>query len=292
MARLVLLIGVPHDPTLPIAARLRADGKANPGAIPALDCFDDLREALAAARPDVLVMAGSDHLNQWFFDNMAPFMVGKPSRLKGPFPSETKAWGLEACDLPVHDALARHILKQGFEEGIDFAFSDEFVADHSFTIPLGFLRPEHDLPVVPLFVNLLAPPVPPGRRYAAVGAAMRACIEGFGEDLRVAMIVTGHMANAVGGPAMLSSVVDGGTDWDRAMWALIEANDVAEIVRRSTWDQLYAAGNGTPGFLAYVLAFGAARGAPASYRRLVATSAQPACAFLAWDEAALKGGAA
>jgi protocatechuate 4,5-dioxygenase beta chain len=289
MARLVSLIGVPHDPTLPIAARMRPDGKAHPGALPALDCFADLRQMLSEARPDVIVMAGSDHLNQWFFDNMAPFMIGKPSRLTGPFPSEARAWGLEPCDLPVHGALARHILKQGYEKGVDFAFSDEFVADHSFTIPLNFLRPEHDLPVVPMFVNLLAPPVPPGRRYAAVGAAVRACIESFGDDLRVALVVTGHMANAVGGPAMLTSVVDGGTGWDRAMWARIEANDVEAIVAHSTWELLYAAGNGTPGFLAYVLAFGAARGAAASYRKLIANTAQPGCAFLAWDEAALNG---
>lgn len=292
MARLVSLIGVPHDPTLPIAARLRGEGKAHPGAIPALDCLAELRDMLAAARPDVIVMAGSDHLNQWFFDNMAPFMVGKPTRLKGPFPSEMKAWGLESCDLPVHGALARHILKQGFEEGVDFAFSDEFVADHSFTIPLDFLRPQHDLPVVPLFVNLLAPPVPPGKRYAAVGSAVRACVESFSEDTRVALIVTGHMSNGVGGPGMIHNMTEPESEWDRAMWARIEANDVAEIVRHSTWDQLYAAGNGTPGFLAYVLAYGAARGAPPSYRRLVATAAQPACAFLAWDDAALNGGAA
>jgi len=291
MARLVSVIGVPHDPTLPIAARMKPAGKAHPGALPALDCLDELSATLDAAKPDVLVIAGSDHLNQWFFENMAPFMVGKPTRLQGPFPSEIRAWGLESCDLPVDGALARHILKQGFEEGVDFAFSDEFVADHSFTIPLNFLRPQHDLPVVPLFVNLLAPPVPPGRRYAAVGSAVRSCIESYGEDVRVALIVTGHMANSVGGPAMLESVVEGGTEWDRAMWARIEANDVEAIIRHSNWDELYAAGNGTPGFLAYVFALGAARGAAPSYRRLVVTGTQPGCAFLGWDEHALNGDA-
>jgi protocatechuate 4,5-dioxygenase beta chain len=289
MARLVSLIGVPHDPTLPIAARLRVGGKANPGALPALDCFADLCAGLADARPDAIVMVGSDHLNQWFLDNMAPFMIGKPARLKGPFPSETAAWGLQPCDLPVHGDLARHLLRHGYETGVDFAFSDEFVADHSFTIPLDFLRPAHDLPVVPVFINLLAPPIPPGRRYAQVGEAIRSGIESFGQDLRVALVVTGHMANAVGGPAMLSSVVDGGTDWDRAMWARIEANDVEEIVRCSTWEQLYAAGNGTPGFLAYVLAFGAARGAVPAYRTFVANGAQPGCAFIAWTETGLNG---
>lgn len=292
MARLVSLIGVPHDPTLPIAARMRADGKAHPGAVEALDCFAQLADMLAKARPDVVVMCGSDHLNQWFFDNMAPFMIGKASRMKGPFPSEIRAWGLEEADLPVHGELARHMIRAGYDNGVDFAFSNEFVADHSFTIPMNFLRPQGDLPVVPVFVNLLAPPVPPGRRYAAVGDAMRAGIESFGGDARVAMVVTGHMSNSVGGPGMLAGVVEGGTQWDRAMWALVEENAVGEIVARSTWDQLYAAGNGTPGFLAYVLAYGVARGAAPSYARLVANTAQPACAFLGWDEAALQGGAA
>lgn len=290
MARIVSLIGVPHDPTLPISARLHKEGRAQPGAVAALDCFAELRKGLADAAPDVLVMVGSDHLNQWFFNNMAPFMVGKPTRLRGPFASEMKAWGLEECDLPVHGALARHLLKRGYEAGVDFAFTDEFVADHSFTIPLNFLRPEHDLAVVPMFVNLLAPPVPPGSRFAAVGAATRRCLESFSDPLRVAIIVTGHMSNGVGGPGMMRNMAEPESAWDREMWTRIEANQVDEIVRHATWDQLYAAGNGTPGFLAYVFALGTAMGAAPSYRRLVATTAQPACAFLAWDEAALHGG--
>lgn len=292
MGKLVSLIGVPHDPTLPIAARLAAEGKANPGALPALANFETLRKRLAEARPDAIVMAGSDHLNQWFFNNMAPFMVGKAARMQGPFPSETKSWGLEPCDLTVDGALARHILKGGYEQGVDFAFSDEFTADHSFTIPLQFLRPEGDLPVVPVFVNLLAPPVPPGRRYAAVGAAIRAAIENEPGGKRVAMVVTGHMSNSVGGPGMLRSMSEPESDWDRAMWRRIRANDVAAVLEHSTWDQLYAAGNGTPGFLAYWLAFGAAGGAAPSHAELVATTAQPACAFLGWDEARLDGGRA
>lgn len=290
MAKLVSLFAVPHDPTLPIAARLERDGKAEPGALPALRNFERLRDRLASAAPDVLVMVGSDHLNQWFMNNMPPFMVGKASRLTGPFDSEKHAWGLASCDVPIDGAAARHILKHGYGQGIDFAFSDEFTADHSFTIPLNFLRPEGDLPVVPVFVNLLAPPVPPGWRYRQVGAAIRAAIEDFLGAGRFAMIVTGHMSNSVGGPGMLRVAEEPESPWDRMMWELIVRNDVDEITRRSTWEQLYRHGNGTPGFLAYVLAFGAARGAKPSHADLVATGAQPACAFLDWDEARLQGG--
>ncbi len=292
MARLVSLVGCPHDPTLPIAARLAENGEAHPGALPALESFAALRESIAVAEPDAIVMVGSDHLNQWFFDNMAPFMIGKATRLRGPFDGEVNAWGLQRCDRPIEGDLARHLLRDGLGRGVDFAFSDAFTADHSFTIPLDFLSPRDDIPVVPVFINLLAPPVPPGWRYRQVGEVLRKSIESFGEARRVAMIVTGHMTNSVGGPGMLRNQSEPETEWDRETWSLIEQNDIDAVTRRAVWDQLYAQGNGTPGFLAYVLAFGAACGAPADYARLVATTAQPACAFLGWSETSLNGGAA
>lgn len=287
MARLVSLIAVPHDPTLPIAQRLEGEGKANPGALPALAHLRALKQWLDAARPDAIVVVGSDHLGQWFMNNMAPFMVGKATRMKGPFASEIRSWGLKPTDLPIDGALARKILKGSLNRGVDFAYSDEFTADHSFTIPLNFLRPEDDLPVVPIFINLLAPPVPPGWRYRQVGHVIRQAIEDDGTDKRVAMVVTGHMSNSVGGPGMMRSLTEPESEWDRTIWSLIKANDVDAIVAMSTWDQLYAQGNGTPGFLGYVLALGAADSARPSFAELVTTTVQPACAFLGWDEAAL-----
>lgn len=287
MAKIVSLIAAPHDPTLPIAARLEPLGKAHPGAVAGLEHFATLRDMLTTARPDILVCIGSDHFGQWFMNNMPQFMVGKATRLVGPLQDEQDAWGLEPVDLPIHGDLARHILRAGLNEGVDFAFSDEFIADHSFTIPLNFLRPEHDLPVVPLFINLLAPPVPPGWRYAQVGKVVRKVIAEWDSDLRVAIIGTGHMSNAVGSPRMMDTLAE--ADWDHEMWALVKAGDMAEITKRSTWDQLYAHGNGTPGFLGNVMALGAADGAKPSFAELLANEAQPAVAFLGWSETDLEG---
>jgi len=289
MARIVNLTAIPHDPTLPIAQRLAAQGKADPGALPALAHMETLRQALEKSRPDAVVVVGSDHFGQWFMNNMPTFMVGKATRLQGPFPAEIMSWGLKATDLPIEGALARSILKGGLERGIDFSYSDEFVADHSFTIPLNFLRPQDDLPVVPLFINLLAPPVPPGWRYRQVGSLIAEAIEADGTDKRVAVIATGHLSNAVGGPGMMRSLKEPESEWDRMMWSLVRENNVDRITELSTWDQLYAHGNGTPGFLGYVFSFGLARGAPPSFAEMVATTAQPACAFVHWDEAALNG---
>jgi protocatechuate 4,5-dioxygenase beta chain len=289
MARLVSLMAVPHDPTLPIAQRLAATGKADPGALPALAHLETLRGKLHEARPDAIVVVGSDHFGQWFMNNMPTFMVGKAMRLKGPFPAEIGSWGLKPTDLPIDGHLARRLLKGGLERGVDFSYSDEFVADHSFTIPLNFLRPEDDLPVVPVFINLLAPPVPPGWRYRQVGEILRRAIEDDGTDKRIAVIGTGHLSNSVGGPGMMRSLTEPESEWDRTIWRLVTENDVEAIVAMSTWGQLYAQGNGTPGFLGYVFALGLAHGAAPSFAEMVATSAQPACAFLGWNETALNG---
>lgn len=290
MARIVSLIAIPHDPTLPISQRLAADGKAHPGALPALEHLETLRQKLDEARPDVLVVIGSDHLGQWFMNNMPTFMVGKATRLKGPFPAEVGSWGLKETDLPIDGELARRLLRGGLERGVDFSYSDEFVADHSFTIPLNFLRPQDDLPVVPVFINLLAPPVPPGWRYRQVGQIIRSTIEDDGTEKRVAVIGTGHMSNSVGGPNMMAGLTNPESEWDRMTWQLVRDNEVDKITELSTWDQLYAVGNGTPGFLGYVLALGLAGGAAPTFAELVATTAQPACAFVEWNETALNGG--
>lgn len=109
-------------------------------------------------------------------------------------------WRLATYDAPIEGKLARYMLTQGFEYEVDFAYSDEFIVDHAFSVPLNFMRPQADIPIVPIFLNFLAPPVPPARRYHKIGGIVREIIEEWPEDLRVAVICTGHMTNGVGGP--------------------------------------------------------------------------------------------
>jgi protocatechuate 4,5-dioxygenase, beta chain len=68
---LVSVLGVPHDPTLPVAI---ARGGQEPIAW-AAELIERQRLALAEARPDALVVVAGDHLNQWFLDNMPAFVL-------------------------------------------------------------------------------------------------------------------------------------------------------------------------------------------------------------------------
>ena len=287
MAKLVHLSVVPHDPVLPGVGK--GPNPASPEALRLLEGIARMREGLEASRPDVIVMAGSDHLCQFFFDNMPPFLVGKAERIQGPPGFEQRDWRLATYDAPIEGKLARYILTQGFEYEVDFAYSDEFVVDHAFSVPLNFMRPQGDLPIVPLFLNFLAPPVPPARRYLKLGKIVRQIIEEYPEDLRVAVICTGHMTNGVGGPYMMRHTQRPESEWDKTINAAMLANDVDELVAHCGWEETYAEGNNTPGVLGFVFAYGVANGAPFSWHDYVPSRNQPLMILLEWTEEQLNG---
>ena len=256
MAKLVEIIGMAHNPALERLVARRGD---DPILCAIVEDYALMRRRLAEARPDVLVVIASDHLNQWFMDNMPGFLIGKAPRAKGPFGHEIETWGLSTYDAPVHVELARQLVAQGFDAGVDFAFSDEFLIDHAFTVPLTFVRPEMDIPIVPLWTNVMAPPLPPATRFFTVGETLRRLIESVSLDLRVAVVSSGHLAVEVGGPNF-GSGTSPDPAFDERMMALIAAGDASTVIKEATLDRLLEAGNVTPGFLNYVMLLGLANG--------------------------------
>jgi protocatechuate 4,5-dioxygenase beta chain len=290
MAKLVEVIGVTHNPLL---LRRMADPKAGEAMRQGRDDYRDMRRRMAAAKPDVLVVIASDHVNQWFMDNMPAFLVGKAPRSTGPFPHEVRHYGLEEYTVDTDVSFAKGLIVEGSRAGVDFAYSDDFRMDHAFTVPLWHVRPEMDLPVVPVWTNVVAPPLPSSQRFFQVGQAMRAAIEALPGDMRVGVLSSGHMAVELGGPRMFDG---GSTDqaFDQRMMDLIEAGDSETVVREATIERMLAAGNMTPGFLNYVLLMGIAGGRVPSAAGVrfqePTTSNTGAIPHMAWDLDA--GGAA
>jgi protocatechuate 4,5-dioxygenase beta chain len=277
MAKLVEIIGITHNPIL---GRMLA----NPGDDPVISeiqaDYELMRRRLAEAKPDVLVTIASDHLNQWFMDNMPAFLVGKAPVAKGPFPYEQKVFGLPSYEAPVHTELARYFVAEGFHRGVDFAFSDEFTIDHAFTVPLSFVRPEADLPIVPVWTNVMAAPMPPAARFFTVGEALRALIEASPLDLRVAVVASGHLSIEIGGPKLVVGSPD--ELFDRRMMELITAGKAKEVVHDATPARMTQAGNMTPGFLNYVMLLGLAGGTAPRSTALRFPKTSPAVYYMEW----------
>lgn len=278
MAKLVEVIGVSHNPFFP---RLFAAPNPPPGVARVRECFEDMRRRLDESRPDVILGIGGDHLNQWFMDNMPAFLIGKSPEAEGPFPHEREEWGMPHYKARVDVATARALITHGFAEGVDFGFSDEFLMDHSITQPLTYIRPEMDLPIVPIFGNVMALPVPPPKRFYEVGLALRNIIEQhLPADLRVAAVASGHLSVEVGGPRAKSDTIDEAFDHEAV--ALLASGDVDRLLTEITWDRLMQAGNVTYGFATYLILVGLVRGRPASHVEAVKSITNTA-PFWTWD---------
>src|SRR5436189_3470558 len=158
------------------------------------------RETLTRAKPEVLVMVGSDHFHQLFLDNMPQFLIGKAPFYDANFYNEEREFGLPRMLLTGHEDLSAYLLREGLDAGFDLAFSNELRIDHSITCPIITLRPQNDLPIVPIYTNIFAPPLPQPKRFVQLGRTIRQLVESWPSDQRVAVIGTGHLSLELGGP--------------------------------------------------------------------------------------------
>lgn len=118
------------------------------------------RETLSRAKPDILVMVGSDHFHQIFLDNCPQFLIGKAERYDATFWNEEREFGIPKYVLEGDLGMSRFMHQHLMDQGFDFAFSNELKIDHSIICPIITVRPDNDLPVVPIYTNIFAPPLP------------------------------------------------------------------------------------------------------------------------------------
>ena len=72
--------------------------------------------------PDVLITFADDHFDRCFYDNLPAFLVGVGEEAVGP---AIAGFDIPNVRLPIASNLARFIVREGLEGGVDFAFSEE-----------------------------------------------------------------------------------------------------------------------------------------------------------------------
>ena len=256
MARLVAVLATTHHPFYYRTSRLPPEQRPD-FADEWVRKVEAYRETLTRARPDVLVMVGSDHFHQLWLDNMPQFLVGKAPFYDGNFHNEEREFGLPRMLLKGHEELSAHMLREGLDKGFDLAFSNELRIDHSITCPIVTVRPYNDLPIVPIYTNIFAPPLPRPRRFVELGRAIREIVDAWPSEMRVAVIGTGHLSLELGGPRQFGPH---GPDpeFDRKAVEWIASGDIEGALSEVTLDSLWEPGNATHGFMDFLLMMGVA----------------------------------
>jgi protocatechuate 4,5-dioxygenase beta chain len=188
---------------------------------------------------------------------MPQFLIGKAPFYDANWYNEEREFGLPRMLLRGDEELSSHLLRGGLDAGFDLAFSNELRIDHSVTCPIITLRPQADLPVVPVYTNIFAPPLPQPRRFVQLGQALRALVESWPSDQRVAIIGTGHLSLELGGPRQFGPH---GPDpeFDRKAVQWIASGDIGGALAEVSLDSLWLPGNATHGFMDFLLMMGVA----------------------------------
>jgi len=258
MAEIVGGVGVPHTPHFPgIVDREEPLGS-------------QLRRLYGAAArhlrdlaPDVLIFFTCDHYNIFFVESVPIFSIGvAPS---APGPSDYRE--LQAYLVPIASDLARHLQVAAVRGGFDVGMSQEFDFDHPVTVPLHFLTPEMDVPIVPVFINGLIPPLPSAARCHALGARIREALTGMPGSVRVAAVASGSFSLEVGGPRLSATSHTGipDPDWAGRVLDLMRAGDVGTLVAEATEERLTHAGNAAGELLTWIAMLGVVGDGPAVF---------------------------
>ena len=195
--------------------------------------FHELARRLGAARPDLLVMFVNDHLQNFAYNNLPAFCVGLAETYEAPSPGGAALMRLTPRTLRGQPDWAMALLEAGLEAGVDFAYSYDIESWDEMSVPLSFLMPDGEVPVVTVYTNCAAPPLPAPRRCREVGAFVGDFIRARPAGERVALVATGGLSHWVGTPQ--TGRIN--PDWDR--WVLDHiARGEVEPLARLTWDEI------------------------------------------------------
>lgn len=251
MATILAGCSVPHNPFLPNTV------VADPEGIDAR-CFADVAERIRALAPDVVVSFSPDHLNTLFFDNLPSLLIGIVDEFSGPNDDYPAVIPQRIASEP---ELARHLFHHALREEFDLARSEDLEVDHSVLVPLQVmdLTPK----VVPIVMNVLAPPIMNATRAHAFGAAIGRGIRAFDRPLTVLLLADGGIIQEVGGPRSEAGKPAGAPDkeWLALVAERLRAGEVDRLLAEATPRRLAEVGNAA-GELLTVLAVLGALGEP------------------------------
>lgn len=140
---------------------------------PPADVKEEVDAAFAAVcqfvsdfNPDVIVNFAPDHYNGFFYELMPPFCIGYAAESIGDY-------GSQAGLLDVPADLAKEMAEYVLSQGVGSAISLRMEVDHGAVQPMEVIYGDITAkPVIPVFINSVAPPFVPLRSIRELGRAI------------------------------------------------------------------------------------------------------------------------
>jgi protocatechuate 4,5-dioxygenase beta chain len=254
MAKVVGGFLVPHDPVMFVAPEAPQQAIRER----MWKAFDTCAARLAELRPTSVVIVGADHYMLFGTHCLPSFLIGTGD-VDGPLDALP---GLKRGVIPDSAPLAQHIAEHGLENGFDWAVARALTVDHSVGIPNQLIvQPLRDAGVqvgtIPVYIAAGVDPYIRLTRAVALGQAIRAAVEAWPGDERVAVIGSGGISHWVG-TADMGRVNEA---FDREILDYATRCDTDSIARLSDDYILENGGNGGMEIRNWACAMGALSGA-------------------------------
>src|SRR3954453_17000922 len=128
--------------------------------------FSELAAWTRDYNPDYIIQFAPDHFNGFFYDLMPAFCIGAGAVSLGD-------WGGASGPLDVPEATALALVDHVRAEDFDVAVSYRMPVDHGFVqMWEAILGDFKSVPILPIFVNAAAPPIPTYRRARQLGESV------------------------------------------------------------------------------------------------------------------------
>ncbi len=215
--------------------------------------LDQQRREIEATGAEALMVVAAEHFGNFFMNNMPAFCIGIGETYEGPI--EDPEWlKIEKTRIPGAPELGRRLTRE-IMNTVDVAYAEEWKFDHGIMVPLHFLTPDYELPIIPVNVNCQGPPLTPLHRAWAFGEAIRRACDAVPE--KIAVVGTGGISHWPATP-------DSGKineEWDREFLDRLMRNDRDALLDYNDEDTYREAGQGGFEIRTFIAAAAAAGGA-------------------------------
>lgn len=217
--------------------------------------FEIMRQDIKASGAQALIVIAAEHFANFFMNNMPAYCIGMGDQYEGPI--EDPDWlRIARTKVPGNAELSKRLITE-VQQTVDVAFAEEWKFDHGISVPLHFLTPDYDLPIIPVNINCQGPPLTPLHRAWEFGEALRRACDSVPE--KIALVATGGISHWPATP-------DSGKineDWDLEFLDRFKRNDKQAMLSYTDFETYQDAGQGGFEIRTFIAAAAAASGAQA-----------------------------